>query len=137
MHHPICFGSSGCSSSVENEGFLESNAFDSFRGVDWPVCSCSFPESCNCDPIRPRAVLVLLIPWAVEVPFLFSGGGRETFSEHEGQEKSELACKNLREEMKVKSLCIHVSFMYLLVNTAKEILKQIDTRKLFPHDIVD
>ena len=80
MHHPIGFGASRCSSSVEDERFLEADAFGSFRGVDWSVSSRGFPESGNCDPVRPQAVLVFSIPGAVEVPFFLSGGGREAFS---------------------------------------------------------
>ena len=69
--------SSGCSPSVEYEGFLQADPFGSFRStVDWPVSSRRFPESGDCHPVWPRAVLVFPIPWAVEVPFLLSGSGR-------------------------------------------------------------
>lgn len=79
MHHPVGLAAFGCSSSVEDEGLLEADAPGSFRGVDWPVSSRSFPESSSCDPVRPRAVLVFSVPWAVEVPFLLSSDGRKTF----------------------------------------------------------
>ena len=72
VHHPVGLDALGGSSSVEDERFLQSNAGGAVGGVDGPVGSGGLPESCAGDAVGPRAVPVLAVSGAVEVPFLFS-----------------------------------------------------------------
>lgn len=70
MHHPVCFDSFGSSSSVEDERFLQADAFGSFRGVYRSISSSGLPKPGSCDSVWPCAVPIFPVSWAVEVPFL-------------------------------------------------------------------
>jgi hypothetical protein len=73
VHHPVSFHPSRRSPSVEHEGLLEAHALGALGRVDWPVRPCGLPEPGRCDSVRPHAVAVLPIPWAVEVPLFLTG----------------------------------------------------------------
>lgn len=73
MHHPVGFHPSCGSAFVEDKGLLQAYAPGALGGVNRPICSCGFPEPSCCDSVRPRAVAIFPVPWAVEVPLRLTG----------------------------------------------------------------
>ena len=70
MHHPVSFDPFCCLPFVENKGFLQTYAFTGLGRVDRPVSSSGLPETSPGHTIRPGAVSVLAVSWAVEIPLL-------------------------------------------------------------------
>lgn len=66
MHDPVGARAMGCAASVVNEGLL--HAHRAFLGVHLPVLPGGLPISGPRRAVRPRAVRILAVPRAEEVP---------------------------------------------------------------------
>ena len=74
MHHPVSLDALGGPAPIEDERFLEADALGSVRRVNGPIRAGRLPEAGAGHSIGSRAIPVLSVPRAVEVPLLLACG---------------------------------------------------------------